>query len=104
MSGEMEKITASTFIDLINQLGFKSPIVGEKTMHTEPGFKVRDPKQQVEYQLPYWDILRRADESYWSPLDGDRKTVYNVTDFEILINENWIPIIEWYMQDTDTEN
>lgn len=99
MADEMEKITASTFIELINQLGMESPIVGEKTIHTQPGFKIRDSKRQNEYQLPYWDILRRADDSYWSPLDGDRKTVYNVTNFEILVNEQWVLISDWYMQD-----
>lgn len=103
MEDEVEMISAETFIDLINQLGLNSPIVGEKTLHTQPGFQVRDPKHDVKYQLPYWDILRRADESYWSPLDGDRKTVYNVSDFEIFEHDKWLKVSDWYTQDTDTE-
>ncbi|KRN75523.1 hypothetical protein IV73_GL000003 [Weissella kandleri] len=101
MKTSVDTIQADSFIALINQLSADSLIVGEKTFHTDPGFQVRDPQSNEEIQLPYWDVLKQADGSYWSPLDGDRKMLYNVTTFEVRPNDQtaWQAVPVWYEAD-----
>ncbi|MFL1695960.1 hypothetical protein ACJQWY_03985 [Weissella kandleri] len=98
MKTSVNNMQADSFSALINQLSADSLIVGEKTFHTDPGFQVRDPQSSEEIQLPYWDVLKRADDSFWSPLDGDRKTLYDVTTFEVRPNDQtaWQALPVWY--------
>ncbi|MCM0583384.1 hypothetical protein H9L19_05545 [Weissella diestrammenae] len=100
MTKELEQISSDTFVDMINQLANVSPLVGEKTIHQDPGFAVREPNGKT-YELPYWDVIRRADETYWSPLDGDRKTIYDVSHFEVQSKKtgDWLPLPKWFAQD-----
>ena len=97
MKNKYEQISGETFVDLINNLGV-SPLVGEKTFNIQPGFEVRD-ASGTTYTLPYWDVIRRADDTYWSPLDDEaRKTVYNVTDFQVFSKSTneWLPMVAWF--------
>jgi len=100
MKDNLKQVTSDTFVDMINQLANVSPLVGEKTIHQEPGLSVRDTDGE-SYLLPYWDVIKRADDTYWSPLDGDRKTIYDVTTFEVQAKATgeWVKMAVWFGMD-----
>ncbi|MDR3191248.1 MAG: hypothetical protein LBT80_08730 [Lactobacillaceae bacterium] len=97
MKDDLEQVTGESYVELINNLGV-SPLVGEKTYNTEPGYNVKSAAGEA-FLLPYWDVIRRADDTYWSPLDNaERKTVYNVSEFSVQVpaSGEWLPIDAWF--------
>ncbi|WJI90911.1 hypothetical protein [Weissella viridescens] len=92
-----ETITNESFQDLIDDLTVDGPVVGEKKFAIDNFFQLKDPEGQTT-EFSHIDILRRADETFWMPLETDRHTITNITDYEIFINksEKWVPIKDWF--------
>lgn len=91
-------ITDEAYQPLMIKLGKEGPILEEKTFNIEPGFSVRD-ENGVETVYTYWDVIYRADKTYWSPLGtADRLTLYNITNYYVLSKSTheWLSIAEWF--------
>lgn len=90
-------ITSDTHQQLMIDFGVDGPQVGEKNISLKEGFLVRD-ESGTEKNYTHWDVIHRADETYWSPLDGDRKTLYDITSYEIKNkkSDQWVSIAEWF--------
>lgn len=95
-----EPITNGSYQQLLVDLGVGGPQVGEKSFNLADGFHVRD-EAGTEEVYNYWDVIRRADETYWSPLKGDRKTLYDITDYQIQAKSTgeWMSIADWFAMD-----
>ena len=92
-----EPITNESYQQLLVDLGVGGPQVGEKSFNLADGFQVKDEAGQEE-TYTYWDVIRRADDTYWSPLKGDRKTSYDITGYTILTKstQEWLSIADWF--------
>ncbi|WP_258089363.1 hypothetical protein [Weissella fangxianensis] len=92
-----DPITSDTHQQLMADFSVGGPQVGEKNITLKEGFDVRD-ASGGEQNYTQWDVIHRADETYWSPLNGDRKTLYDITDYAIKSkkSDQWISIAEWF--------
>jgi hypothetical protein len=83
---------------LMNKLGEAGPILRERSFNVLEGFQVKD-SEGTEATYSYFDVVYRADESYWSPLgDEDRLTLYDVTDYQVKdqTTDRWLAMPEWF--------
>ena len=90
-------ISNESYQQLLVDLGVGGPQVGEKSLNLVDGFHVKDETGNEDI-YNYWDVIRRADETYWSPLKGDRKTLYDITEYTIQAKstQKWMSIAEWF--------
>ncbi|CAM4368952.1 hypothetical protein [Weissella hellenica] len=95
-----EPITSDNHQQLMLDFGVDAPQIGEKNITLVNGILVRDENNDDKTYF-HWEVIHRADETYWSPLDGDRKTLYDITAYKIQNNQNsqWITIEEWFKLD-----
>ncbi len=90
-----------SYQQLLNELTKDKQVIGEKMVTHEPGVKVRDASGEEQVYVN-WDVIRRADETYWSVLDGDRKTLYNISDYSVYDqadSNQWLTVAEWFKKD-----
>ncbi|MBM7617327.1 hypothetical protein JOC36_000876 [Weissella uvarum] len=92
-----ETITNESFQYLLDDLMKGGPVVGEKKFDIEDFFQLQDPDGQT-HTYSHIDILKRADDTYWMPLDEDRHTLTNITNYQIYVNKtnNWASIADWF--------
>lgn len=90
-----------SYQQLLNELTKDKQIIGEKMLTNEPGIQVRNANGDEE-RYSNWDVIRRADETYWSFLDGDRKTLYEISDYSVYVpgdTDQWLTVAEWFNKD-----
>lgn len=95
-----EPITSDNHQQLMLDCGIDAPQIGEKNITLVDGVLVRDENNKAKTYF-HWEVIHRADETYWSPLDGDRKTLYDITDYKIKNKQNdqWLTVEEWFKLD-----
>lgn len=96
----LDAIQNDSYQQLLVDLGVAAPVVGEKTFKLEQPVKVRDENGHEEtYQV--WDVLKRADDTYWSPLAGERNKLHDITGYMIYVRKTdaWVTMAEWFSLD-----
>ncbi|QVK11724.1 hypothetical protein [Weissella ceti] len=96
----LDAIQNDSYQQLLVDLGVAAPVVGEKTFKLDVPFKVRDEAgNEQTYQV--WDVLKRADDTYWSPLDGERNNLQDITAYMIYVQKTdvWVTMAEWFALD-----
>lgn len=95
-----EPITSESHQQLMLDFSVAGPQIGEKNITLPDGILVRD-ESGDETSYSHWEVIHRADETYWSPLDGDRKTLYDITDYKIQNKRDnqWLTVAEWFNLD-----
>lgn len=92
-----ESIHEEAYQALINRLGEDGPVLMEKNFnHLAEGYQLKDAEGN-EKEYADLDVMYRADDTYWSPLDdAERLTVFNITDYQIKHAGQWLSIAEWF--------
>lgn len=96
----LDAIQNDSYQQLLVDLGVAAPVVGEKTFKLETPFHVRD-SEGIEHTYQVWDVLKRADDTYWSPLDGERNNLQDITAYMIYVKKTdvWVTMAEWFALD-----
>lgn len=92
-----DTITNESFQDLIDDLTKGGPVVGEKKYAITDFFHLKDTEGN-EQILSNIDILKRADDTFWMPLEADRHTLTNITAYQIYTqtSNSWSNINDWF--------
>jgi len=93
----LDAVQNDSYQQLLVDLGAVAPVVGEKTFKLDTPFKIRD-ENGNEQEFSVWDVLKRADDTYWSPLDGERNNLQDITAYMIYVRktEEWVTIAQWF--------
>ena len=94
-------IEEKTYQALMNKLGEDGPILREKTFNVDEPFEVKNESGDIA-MYSYWDVVYRADETYWSPLaDESRLSLTDVGAYQVKSKENgnWLSMREWFELD-----